>query len=346
MRRRRIRVKLTTLDTNASPGHTLCVRGQIALSQVAMRTAFFGTPPICVPALHALAETTELVGVVCQPSRPAGRGLSVRDPAAKVAALELGLPVHQPVKVKTGNLDEWLKEREVECAVVLAYGRILPEAVLSAPRLGCLNLHASLLPRYRGAAPINWAIVRGETETGISLMQMDSGLDTGPVFCERRTSIGPEETAGELAVRLGHLAAEVVREDLPRVESGQLDAKPQNEAEATHAPPLKREDGRIDWQRSSTDIANLVRGMAPRPGAYTSISGATLKVLQSKPHAEAPGAPPGTVVIADRGGIFVACGQGRLEILVAQKQGRKALPAGDLVNGRVLSAGNLLGGAD
>src|SRR5262245_61527634 len=172
-----------------------------------MRTVFFGTPELAVPAFRALAETTEVVGVVCQPDRPAGRGLRLTEPAVKRAARELGIDVHQPVKVKTGNLHDWLGERRVDVAVVLAYGRMLPKAVLDVPGRGCMNLHASLLPRYRGAAPINWAIARGERETGVSLMQMDEGMDTGPVFTMRSIEIGPEETAGELAARIAELSA-------------------------------------------------------------------------------------------------------------------------------------------
>src|SRR6185295_16413735 len=221
-----------------------------------MRTVFFGTPGIAVPALRALAATTELVGVVCQPDRPAGRGLQLSEPAVKRAARELGVEVHQPVKVKTGTLHEWLKERELDAVVVMAYGRILPPAVLGAPRRGCLNLHASLLPKYRGAAPIQWAIMRGERETGISLMQMDEGLDTGPVYSRRSLPIGPEENAAELAERMAELAAEVVRSDVPRAIRGELVAEPQNEPEASLAPPIEREHTEVAWARPALEIVN------------------------------------------------------------------------------------------
>lgn len=310
-----------------------------------MRTVFFGTPAIAVPALRALHETTDLVGVVCQPDRPAGRGLSLREPPVKLAARELGLSVHQPVKVKTGNLHEWLAERRADVAVVLAYGRILPRAVLDAPRHGCMNLHASLLPHYRGAAPINWAIVHGETETGISLMQMDEGLDSGPVYAMRRLAIPAEETAGQLAERLADLAQEVVRLDLPRAVSGELPAVAQDESQASWAPLIKPEHTLVDWGRSAADIVNLVRGMAPRPGAHTTVRAKNLRLIQTREADEGVEGPPGTVRITERRAILVQAGEGCVELVRAQLEGRKALDAGDLVNGRAVRDGDLLGAA-
>jgi methionyl-tRNA formyltransferase len=309
-----------------------------------VRTLFFGTPEIAVPALRALAETTELVGVVTQPDRPAGRGLELAVPAVKQVALELGLEVHQPVKVRTGNLDEWLRARNVDVAVVLAYGRILPPAVLGAPRRGCMNLHASLLPLYRGAAPIQWAIMRGEAETGISLMQMDEGLDTGPVYARRSVPIEPEDDAGSLAGKLSALAADVVREDLPRAVAGEFSAVPQDAARATLAPPLTREHGRIDWSRNARDVANLVRGLSPRPGAWTTLGGRTLKVLGARPGpAGQAGGMPGTVVRADKAGLWIAAQDGTVDLVRGQLEGRKVMSAADLVNGRALRLGDVLG---
>jgi len=309
-----------------------------------VRTLFFGTPEIAVPALKALAETTDVAAVVCQPDRPAGRGLELTEPAVKRAARSLGIEVHQPVKVKTGNLDEWVRAKAPDVAVVLAYGRILPSSVLAAPRRGCMNLHASLLPRYRGAAPIQWAIMCGETETGVSLMQMDEGLDSGPVYCARRIPISPEDNAGTLAEKLAELCAEVVRDDLPRAVAGALPAVPQDEALVTLAPPLSREHGVLDWARSPGDLANQVRGLAPRPGAHTTVAGKTLKILEARaaPADRVIGAP-GAVVRADKGGVFVACGTGALEILRGQLEGRKPMGGADLVNGRALRLGDALG---
>jgi len=309
-----------------------------------VRAVFFGTPEIAVPSLDALVGIADVVGVICQPDRPAGRGLELKAPPVKRRALELGLPVVQPVKVRTPDFAAWVKEREADVAVVIAYGRILPKGVLEAPRLGCMNLHASILPRYRGAAPITWAVVRGEEETGVSLMQMDEGMDTGPVFAIRCIPIGADETADELAVRVAALAAEVVREDLPRAVRGELAATAQDHAAATMAPLLEKKDGRVPWEKAAREVHDHVRGMTSWPGAFTSADGKMLKVLATKvAAAEGAGAAPGTVVAADRAGVRVACGAGEVAILRAQLEGRKALGAAELVAGRALRPGMVLG---
>ncbi|MBW2524230.1 MAG: methionyl-tRNA formyltransferase [Deltaproteobacteria bacterium] len=310
-----------------------------------MRTLFFGTPEIAVPALEALHETTTVVGVVCQPDRPAGRGLELRPPAIKRRALELGLDVHQPRKVKTGNLDEWIRDRDVEVALVMAYGRIIPPKVLAAPRKGFINLHASLLPRYRGAAPINWALVRGEQQTGISLMQMDEGCDTGPVYSMHAIRVEPDETAGTLAERLAALAAEVVRADLGRALSGELPPVAQDDAEASSARIIKKEDGRIDWTKPAQEVHDHARGMTPWPGAFCFVGGKRFKVLSTR-RAEPSGqlGEPGTVLTVGRAGAEVACGSGSLLVLRGQVEGRKALDASQLAAGRVLAEGTVLEG--
>lgn len=264
-------------------------------------------------------------------------------PPVKSVALELGVEVHQPVKVKTGNLHEWLLERRVDVAVVLAYGRILPEAVLEAPKHGCINLHASLLPRYRGAAPINWAIMEGESETGISLMQMDVGLDTGPVFFSRSLSIGADETAGELSERIAELAAVVVREDLPRAVSGELQPVPQDAARATHAPPLTREHCLLDFDGRAAALKNRVRGLCPRPGAFCFVRGKRLRLTRTEVSDLPAAGPPGRITIWGKERILVACGDGTLEIQRAQLEGRRELDARDLANGRALEEGDQLG---
>jgi methionyl-tRNA formyltransferase len=309
-----------------------------------MRAVFFGTPPIAVPALRALTQVATVAAVVCQPDRPSGRGLKLTAPAVKEAALELGLSVHQPTKVRTGELAEWLREKSADVALVMAYGRILPGDVLAAPRRGAMNLHASLLPKYRGAAPINWAIVRGERETGISLMQMDEGLDTGPVYSRHAIELSETENAGTLADRIATLGAHVVRTDLAAAVEGRLRAEPQDPALATHAPLIERHHLSIDWSRSAVDIARLVRGMSPRPCAFTTIESKTLRVLDARAeNGPMPvGAVPGTVSVLGKRAL-VATGEGQLELLVAQVEGKKALPAVDLINGRVLGDGVLLG---
>ena len=310
-----------------------------------MRALFFGTPEIAVPSLEALVEVAEVVGVVCQPDRPAGRGLELRQPPVKQKALELGLEVIQPTKLKTGEVAEWMRKKEADVALVIAYGRILPPDMLQAPRRGCMNLHASLLPKYRGAAPIQWSIVHGETETGITLTQMDEGLDSGPIFAQRKIAILPDETAGELAVRLAALAAEVTRLDLPRAVSGELVAVPQNHDEATFAPILQKDDGRVDFAKPAQAVHNHVRGMTPWPGAFTKLpDGRTLKLLQTRLGSwESPNAEPGTIIAADKVHVLVACSKGTIEIVRAQVEGRKPLSAGELVAGRTLSTGMKLG---
>ena len=283
-----------------------------------------------------------MLGVVTQPDRPAGRGLHLQAPAVKTAALELGLDVYQPLKVRTGELATWVRERQPDLALVIAYGRILPRDVLEAPRLGCLNLHASLLPRYRGAAPIQWALIQGETETGISLMQMDEGLDTGPVFSKHSLPIGLAETAGELAERLGVLAADVVRSDLAAVAEGQLASEAQHHDLSTHAPPIEREHCKIDWTRSARELHDLVRGLSPRPSAWTTVQGKQLRVtrvgLEPAPFRLEPG-----VVGVDAGRAWIGAKDRPVELLSAQLEGKRELSARDLVNGRALTAGLVLG---
>jgi methionyl-tRNA formyltransferase len=307
-----------------------------------VRAVFFGTPAIAVPALRALAELAEIVGVVCQPDRPAGRGLNLRAPAVKVAALELGFPVHQPVKVKTGTLDQWLLERAPDVALVLAYGRILPPLVLSAPRRGCMNLHASLLPRWRGAAPINWAIAHGDTETGVCLMQMDEGLDTGPVYARRAIPIGPEETAGELAERLALTAAQLVREELAHAVDGALPAVPQEHEKATHAPPLERQHGALNFSSGARELVNLVRALSPRPGAHSLLHGRPLKIAQARLDAGPARGEPGLVSVEQKR-VLVSTVDGAFELCRAQVEGRKELAALELIRGRALKDGDVLG---
>jgi methionyl-tRNA formyltransferase len=309
-----------------------------------MRAIFFGTPAIAVPALDALCDLFEVAVVVCQPDRPAGRGLELRPPAIKLRALERGVPVMQPTKVRTPEFAAELAALGADVALVMAYGRILPKAVLEAPRRGCINLHASLLPKYRGAAPITWAIVRGERETGISLMQMDEGCDTGPVFSRKSIPIDDAMTAGELSEALALLAAEVVRTDLARAVSGELSASPQDASQATEAPMLTKDDGAIDWALPVRRVHDHVRGMTPWPGASSRVRGKTLKVLRARVIDEAAHPDePGRVVCADRSRLEVACGSGVLQIDRAQLEGRKPLDASELVRGRVLSTADVLG---
>lgn len=278
--------------------------------------------------------------------------MEVRSPPVKLRAIELGIEVVQPEKIRTPEFADWVRRADADVALVMAYGRILPPAVLSAPRRGCLNLHASLLPRYRGAAPITWSIVRGEAETGISLMQMDEGCDTGPVFTMHRLPITEDMTADDLAAELSQLGAAVVRSDLQRAVDGALTAEPQDSAQATMAPLLKKEDGRVPWDKPARAVHDHIRGMTSWPGAFTSSEGKLLKILASKVaaspslNAASPSSAstaPGTVIAAGKQGIEVACGEGSILILRAQAEGRKPLQAADLVAGRTLREGMRLG---
>jgi methionyl-tRNA formyltransferase len=312
----------------------------------AFRAVFFGTPQFAVPCLDALVEIANVVGVVCQPDRPQGRGLELTAPPVKERALALGIPVTQPTKLKTGEFAAWLREQNVDVALVVAYGRILPRAVLEAPRLGCVNVHASLLPKYRGAAPITWAVVRGEPETGITLMQMDEGMDTGAMLEQLSTEIGADETGGELAERLSALGALAVRKGLPTYVSGGYVPTAQDHARATLAPILKKEDGRIDFTRPARAVHDHVRGMSPWPGAFTTSHGKNLKVhatrVRDLPRAAITPAA-GTVVLADKSRVVVACGERAIELVRVQLEGKKAIGASDWYAGRGVAEGDVLG---
>jgi methionyl-tRNA formyltransferase len=312
------------------------------------RAVFMGTPQFAVPCLDALVEIAEVTAVVCQPDKPRGRGLELAPPPVKARALELGLDVHQPTKLKTGDFAAWLKEQNADVALVVAYGRILPKDVLAAPRLGCVNVHASLLPKYRGAAPITWAVVNGEPETGITLMQMDEGMDTGAMLEQFVTPIVPEETAGELSERLSALGALAVRKGLPKYVAGGYTPITQDHAKATHASMLEKEMGRIDFAKPARAVHDHVRGMTPWPGAFTASRGKTLKVHATRvtdtPSSASGGkAAPGTVVLADKSRVVVACGERAVELLRVQLEGKKAIASGDWFLGRGVAEGDVLG---
>ena len=308
---------------------------------------FMGTPQFAVPCLDALVEIADVKAVVCQPDKPQGRGLELTAPPVKQRAMALGLTVEQPTKLRTGEFARWLRELAVDVALVVAYGRILPKDVLEAPRLGCVNVHASLLPKYRGAAPITWAVVNGEPETGITLMQMDEGMDTGPMLERFATSVLPEETAGELSERLSALGALAVRKGLPRAVAGEYTPIGQDHAHATLAPMLEKEHGRMDFAKAARSVHDHVRGMSPWPGAFTTARGKKLKVLAARvtdaPATAGASAAPGTVVLADKSRVVVACAERALELLRVQLEGKKAITAGEWFVGRGIAEGDVLG---
>lgn len=310
-----------------------------------MKAIFCGTPEIAVPSLEALTEVAQIVGVVCQPDRPAGRGMKLSPPAVKVQAERMGLFVYQPTKVRDGSLARWMRERNADVALVIAYGRILTAETLAAPRLGCVNLHASLLPEYRGAAPIQRAIMDGREQTGVSLMQMDEGMDTGDVLAVRKIPILESDSAGSLAVRLGALAADMTREELPRLIRGELCPSPQEEARATHAPPLTPEDAILDFSQDADSIHNRVRALAPRPGARAHLASSNgrkrlFKILQTA-KSDRPPLPPGFLEFSGAR-LLVGTGSAPLEIVSAQPEGKKMQSAQDLRNGRVVADGDRL----
>lgn len=306
-----------------------------------MRTIFFGSPEFAVPCLDALHAISEVAAVISQPDKPAGRGLAMRPPAVKARALALGLDVWQPTKVRTADFATRLRALEADVAVVVAYGRILPSAVLEAPRLGCVNVHASLLPRWRGAAPIQWSIVHGDAVTGVTLMQMDEGMDTGPILATESTPIERDDDAASLSARLSAMGAELLRRELPRYVAGKLKPQAQDDAKATIAPLLEKENGRINWDRSATAVHNQIRGMNPWPGAYTILGGRRIKVHRAIPSTLDPeGAQPGEVTALDHEGILVACADGTLEIQELQESGRKRVDARAFISGRGVAVGD------
>ncbi len=308
-----------------------------------LRTVFAGTPDFAVPALEALAGApgVELVAVYTQPDRPAGRGRRPAPSPVKRAAAALGVPVRQPESLRGPDAVAALAALTPDLMVVVAYGLILPPAVLAIPRLGCVNLHASLLPRWRGAAPIQWAILAGDPETGVCLMQMDEGLDTGPVLACARTSIGARETAGELHDRLAALGAGLLAERLPALAAGTLRARPQDPARATYAPKIAKTDAELDWSRPAAELDRRVRAFNPRPVAWTRLEGEPLRIWRAEPVAGEAGAAPGTVVRVD-GPPEVATGAGRLRLLEVQPAGGRRMEAAAFARGRAL-AGRRLG---
>lgn len=304
-----------------------------------MRIVFMGTPDFAVPTLDAIvAAGHEVLAVVAQPDSVAGRGLKVNRPATVLRALELGLPVRQPRAINSGPFRDWFTTEAFDVAVVVAYGRILKPWHLAAPRYGCLNVHASLLPRWRGAAPIHHAILAGDARTGVCTMKMAEGLDTGDVLLCEETPIGPDETVGELWDRLALMGADLLVQTLDRL--AELTPRPQDEALATLAPPLTRADGRVDWSRPAGRVHDHIRGLSPWPGAWTEHRGQPFKLWRSRP-VEGEG-PAGTVLRADDR-LVVACGEGAVELLEAQAAGGRRQSGRELCNGRKVALGERLG---
>jgi len=307
-----------------------------------LRIIFMGTPDFACPTLTKLIERGEdVIAVVTQPDRPKGRGQKLVPPPVKAIAEEHGIPVLQPLKVRAPEVIARIRELNPDLIVVVAFGQILPQSLLDIPKHGCINIHASLLPRYRGAAPLNWCLINGETETGITTMQMDAGLDTGDMLVKRAIPIGPDEDAQSLHDRLSLLGAETIDETLDRLLAGTLPREKQDDSLTCYAPMLKKEDGLIDWNREPQQIKNLVRGFTPWPGAYTSLDGKSLKLY--KVSVTEGNGKPGEVITAGKDGIIVACGSGSLRIEELQLEGRKRLSASEFLAGCRLEPGSRLG---
>ena len=301
-----------------------------------MRIVFMGTPDFAVPCLQRLLEDGhEVPAVFTQPDKPAGRHAVLTPPPVKQLALSHGIPVYQPTKMRDGTVAALLRELAPDCLVVVAYGRILPQEILDVPPRGCVNIHGSLLPRYRGAAPIQWSVIRGETVTGVTSMFMDAGMDTGDIIDTLTTPIGENETAGELFERLAPLGARLLSTTLAAIADGTVTRRPQNDAEATMAPMLEKAMGRLDLTRPAQELHNQVRGMNPWPGAFCTAGGKTLKIHETR--VAAGSGAPGTLLCADP--VTVACGEGALQLVTVQPEGKPRMAAEAWLRGARLPQG-------
>ncbi len=289
-----------------------------------MKIIFMGTPDFSVPVLNALHQAHEIVAVYCQPPRPAGRGKADRPTPVHARALELGLTVRHPVSLRSEDAAKDFSDLGADVAVVVAYGLILPQQILDAPRLGCLNIHASLLPRWRGAAPIHRAIMSGDSETGICIMQMDAGLDTGPVLLRESTPIKADETTSDLHDRLAAMGSRMIVQTLAELP---LPAVPQSEQGVTYAAKIDKSEARIDWARPALEVDRLIRGLSPFPGAWCDAAGERVKLLRSR-IASGQG-KPGEVLT----GLTIACGEGAIEVTLAQREGKRPMSPADFLRG-------------
>jgi len=308
-----------------------------------MRIVFMGSPELAVPSLRAAGESGELVGVITQPPRRKGRGRKITPSAVALECARMGIEPMIPASVRTQEFLYQFKGLEPDIGVVVAYGKILPPEILEIPPLGCVNVHASLLPDLRGAAPIQWAIARGHNVTGVTLMQMDAGMDTGPILLQESTAIGEEETAADLGLRLSIMGADILRKGLGELEKGELEPIPQDDSRATCAPILKSADGLIDWSADAVSIANRVRGFKPWPGTYTTLKGKRLLITAARDFYVSSTVKPGMVIESHTGGILVSCGSGTLWLLSLKPEGSREMKAAEFLAGHKLKEGDVLG---
>ncbi|MGA8223650.1 MAG: methionyl-tRNA formyltransferase [Candidatus Acidiferrales bacterium] len=311
-----------------------------------LRIVFCGTPAFALPSLRLLLAQPDfkVEGVITQPDRPRGRGQQTASSPVKDAAIAAGVAVYQPERIKSESAQDYFKRVEPDVVVIIAYGQIIPARLIEIPRLGWINLHASLLPKYRGAAPINWAIVNGESRTGVTTMRIDAGLDTGPMLLTREISIGADETAPELAARLAEAGAPLIVETLRKLERGEITPTPQDNSKATHAPPLKKEDGRIDWNLNAAKIYNRIRGLQPWPGAFTTFRGKTCQIWGEPLKPVAAGGAPGIILPTKEDGLLVICGgPSGFRVDHAQLEGRKRVTGLEFANGAHIVPGERFG---
>jgi methionyl-tRNA formyltransferase len=307
------------------------------------RVLFMGTPAFAVPALTGLVKHGyPVIGVVTQPDRPQGRGRATASSPVKLLADDLGLTVFQPEKVRHPSFLSAFRDLAPDLVIVAAFGQILPKEIILGPRLGCINIHPSILPKYRGAAPINWALIRGEKKTGVTIMRMDEGVDSGAILLQEETPIGPTEIYGMLHDRLAKMGAELLLITLAMLQADALQPKPQDDRLATAAPRLSREDGLIHWEKDAQNIVSLIRGLSPTPCAYTHFAGKQLKVFMAGTEAGPVAESPGTVVGETAGGLRVAAGNGYVLLQELQLEGKKRMTVRDFLRGVRIASGQIL----
>ncbi len=310
------------------------------------RVIFMGTAELASASLRALHASPlfEVVLVITQPDKPKGRDLKLQPTAVKAAALELGLPVEQPLKARAAEFIEHLRTFNADLIVVAAYGQLLPQSLLDLPKYGCLNVHTSILPKYRGAAPIQWSIIDGEAETGVTIMKMDAGLDTGDILTIHKTPIASEDNAATLHDRLAVIGAEALITTIPKYVNGEIIPQPQPATGSTYARKITKDDGRMDWSQPARTLFNRIRGLTPWPGAFTFLASEQklrlLKIWQTELVTDA-GGQPGKVLQADKTGIVVACGEGALRITSLQREGGRRMTAAEFSAGQVVKAGDI-----
>ena len=307
-----------------------------------MRIIFMGTPEFAAPAIDSLIEAGhEIAAVFSQPDKPKGRGYNMTPPPVKVKALEHGIPVYQPTSMRDGEALKIFKEIQPDVGVVIAYGKILPQEILDAPEFGCINVHASLLPKYRGAAPIQWSVIDGEQKTGVTTMQMDAGLDTGDMLMRSETEILPDETAGELHDRLSAMGAELIVRTLDELAKGELKPEKQDDSQSCYAKMLTKELCAVDWSRSAQEIHNRIRGLSPWPVATAVLEGKKLKLHRGAISAlDNPEAACGEIISLDP--LTVKCGSGAIELLEIQAEGKKRMTSSEYLRGHKIEIGTVL----